>query len=134
MTQSAASLIRPARARTGEETDAARGTALLPRQSQEDLRLAERVERALRATGYGPLRGIEVTAHARLVILGGRVPSYYLKQVAQATALAVPGARQLRNVLDVVRPGRRHQGARHMPPPDRKLTHPPAATSRAAGR
>jgi hypothetical protein len=76
---------------------------LLP-QSQEDLCLAERVERALRATGYGPLRGIAVTVQARLVILGGRVPSYYLKQVAQTTALAVPGACQVRNDLDVSRP------------------------------
>jgi osmotically-inducible protein OsmY len=78
-----------------------RRTALLLRQRQEDFCLAERVERALCATGYGPLRDIEVTAHARLVILGGRVPSYYLKQVAQATALAVPGARHVRNDLDV---------------------------------
>jgi hypothetical protein len=62
------------------------------------------VEGALCATGYGPLRAIEVTVHARLVILGGRVPSYYLKQVAQTTALAVPGARQIRNDLDVSQP------------------------------
>ena len=82
----------------------AQSAALLRQQSQEDLCLAERVERALRATGYGPLRGIEVTVHARLVILGGRVPSYYLKQVAQTTALAVLGARQVRNDLDVSRP------------------------------
>ena len=59
---------------------------------------------ALRATGYGPLRVIEVTVHARVVILEGRAPSYYLKQVAQATALAVAGARQARNDLDVGRP------------------------------
>ena len=104
MAQSAVRLILPARDRTGEETDAARGKALPLRQSQEDLCLAERVERALRATGYGPLRGIEVTVRARLVILGGRVTSYYLKQVAQTTALAVPGARQVRNDLDVGRP------------------------------
>jgi osmotically-inducible protein OsmY len=69
-----------------------------------EVRLAERVERALRATGYGPLRGIEVTVQARLVILGGRVPSYHLKQVAQTTALAVPGAHQVRNDLAVARP------------------------------
>jgi hypothetical protein len=68
MPQSAAPLIQPARERTGEETDAAQGTALLRQRSQEDLCLAQRVERALRATGYGPLRGIEVTVHARLVI------------------------------------------------------------------
>ena len=48
---------------------------------------------------------MEVTTHARLVILSGRVPTYYLKQVAQGTALNVPGARHLRNDLDVTRPG-----------------------------
>jgi osmotically-inducible protein OsmY len=110
MAQFAAKLIVPARKRTGEETDAVRGTALLLQQSQEDCRLAERVERALRATGYGALRGIKVTVHARYIILGGRVPSYYLKQVAQATALAVPGARHVRNDLDVDRPQPLHAG------------------------
>ena len=104
MAQSAILRIVPARERTDEETDAAQGTTLLPPRSQEDLCLAEHVERALRATGYGPLRGIEVTVRARLVILGGQVPSYYLKQVAQTTALAVPGTHQVRNDLDVVRP------------------------------
>jgi osmotically-inducible protein OsmY len=104
MAQSAALRILPARERTGEETDAAQGTALPRQQSQEDVCLAERVERALRAAGYGPLRGVQVTVHARLVILGGRVPSYYLKQVAQTIALAVPGARHVRNDLDVGRP------------------------------
>jgi osmotically-inducible protein OsmY len=104
MAQPAAPLIQPARERTGEGSDAAQGAAPLRQRSQEDLCLAERVGRALRATGYGPLRGIEVTVHARLVILSGRVPSYSLKQVAQTAALAVPGARQVRNDLDVSRP------------------------------
>ena len=110
MAQSAALLTLPARERIDEEIDAARGVALLPQRSKEDLCLAECVERALRATGYGPLRGVRVAALARLVILGGRVPSYYLKQVAQTTALAVPGTRQLRNDLDVGQPQPRHAG------------------------
>ena len=105
MTQLTVPLIPPARHRPGEETGAARRTALLLRQGLEDRLLAERVERALRATGYGPLRLIEVTVHAQYVILDGRVPSYYLKQVAQTIALTVPGARHVRNDLDVARPG-----------------------------
>jgi hypothetical protein len=106
MTQFTAPLIPLARNRPpSEETGAAWGAALLLlQQRQEDLDLAERVERALRATGYGPLRGIKVTVRARYVILGGRVPSYYLKQVAQTTALTVPGAHHVRNDLDVARP------------------------------
>jgi osmotically-inducible protein OsmY len=100
MVQSAALLILPTREPGGEVRDA----APLLAQCLEDLRLAEAVERALRATGYGPLRRVEVTVHARLVILAGRVPSYYMKQVAQTTALAVPGTHQIRNDLEVVRP------------------------------
>src|SRR5271166_3940636 len=85
-------------------TEAPQVTALLVTQSLEDYRLAERVERALRATGYGALRTVRVSVNARVVILGGRVSSYYLKQLAQSAALAVPGAHQIRNDLDVVQP------------------------------
>jgi osmotically-inducible protein OsmY len=65
--------------------------------------LAERVARALRATGYPALRAVEVSAHGGLIVLHGRVPSYYLKQLAQAGALTVPGVQELRNDLEVVR-------------------------------
>jgi osmotically-inducible protein OsmY len=87
-----------------QERDPVQAPAALLHQALEDLRLAERVEQALRATRYGPLRGIEVAVQARLIILRGQVPSYYLKQAAQAIALAVPGAHELRNHLDVSRP------------------------------
>jgi osmotically-inducible protein OsmY len=102
MAQPAALLILPTRDPTGEERDAVQAVAPPLTQSLEDLRLAERVDRALRATGHGPLRSVEVTVHERLVILGGRVPSYYLKPLAQAAALAVPGIHQIRNELAVV--------------------------------
>jgi osmotically-inducible protein OsmY len=101
MAQSAALLVLPTRTPTATDTDSVQTAAPLLLQCLEDLRLAERVERALGATGYGPLRGIAVTVQARVVILAGRVPSYYLKQVAQTTALAVPGAHQVRNDLEV---------------------------------
>lgn len=71
---------------------------------REDLHLAERVERALRATGYGPLRDIQVAVHARVIMLAGRVPSYHLKQVAQTIALAIMGAHRVCNDLHVCRP------------------------------
>jgi hypothetical protein len=79
-------------------------TLLLPTPAHsEEHRLVECVERALRATGYGALREIEVTARGCGVCLQGRVPSYYLKQVAQATTLAVPGTYPLQNALEVTR-------------------------------
>jgi osmotically-inducible protein OsmY len=94
----------PTRKLPTEEKNARQATIALLTQSLEDHRLAERVERALRATGYGVLRTVRVSVIARVVILGGRVSSYYLKQLAQATALAVPGAQQIRNDLNVVQP------------------------------
>jgi osmotically-inducible protein OsmY len=86
-------------ARTGQP--AALEAARLPL----DNGLAERVERALRATGYSPLRAIKVSIHSQFVILRGRVPSYYMKQLAQATVLDVPGVRELRNDVQVCRGG-----------------------------
>lgn len=101
---SAAPTILPSQPSTDAEKDAFQTSARLLTQDLEDPRLAARVECALRATGFGPLRSVEVTVHERIVVLGGRVPSYYLKQVAQTTALAVPGTHQVRNDLHVSRP------------------------------
>jgi osmotically-inducible protein OsmY len=104
MAQAATLLISPTRKHADEEKGVLQMAAPLLTGNLEDLRLAERIERALRATGYGTLRAIEVSVNARIVHLAGRVPSYYLKQIAQATALAVPGAHQIHNGLDVVPP------------------------------
>lgn len=70
--------------------------------SIEDGHVTERIKRALRKTGYGVLRSVAVSVNDRVVRLVGQVPSYYMKQVAQATALAVPGAHQIRNDLVVI--------------------------------
>ena len=107
------------------ENYALQAAAPLLTQSLEDHRLAERVERALRATGHGALRTVRVAVNARVVILGGRVFSYYLKQLAQATALAIPGAHQFRNDLEVVRPNGDHQEACALRQPPAKLRDPP---------
>jgi len=97
-------MIRPRRDHPNEERDALQAAAPKLMQSLEDHRLAERVECALRATDYGALRTVRVSVKARVVILGGRLSSYYLKQVALETALAVPGAHLVCNGLDVVQP------------------------------
>ncbi|HUE70438.1 MAG TPA: BON domain-containing protein [Pirellulaceae bacterium] len=94
----------PTREHPTEEKHAFEATAQLLTQGQEDQRLAERVERALRARGYWALHAVRVSVHTRVVFLAGRVCSYYLKQLAQETARAVPGAHQIRNDLDVVQP------------------------------
>ena len=66
-----------------EEKGSPRATASLHNESLEDCRLAERVECALRATGYGALGTVQVSVKARVVMLGGRVATYYLKQVGR---------------------------------------------------
>jgi osmotically-inducible protein OsmY len=104
MARSAALLVVPAGGRTDKEIERIDALTPLLMQSMEDIRLAERVARALRADGQTTLRDIEVVVQAGLVILSGRVHSYYLKQLAQETALTVPGAHQVRNDLEVGRP------------------------------
>jgi hypothetical protein len=66
--------LLPPREHTDNEKDAPQGASRLLTQSLEDLRLAERIERALGATGYGPLRVVVVSVSARIVHLAGRVP------------------------------------------------------------
>ena len=102
MAKSAALLILPIRKHVDEETNPIQTTASLLARSLEGRRLAERIERALHATGYSALRDIKVFVNARIVHLVGRVPSYYLKQLAQVTALAVPGTHQIHNDVDVI--------------------------------
>jgi len=68
--------------------------------------LEARIERALQATGYPPLRNLHIWAVEGVAILRGAVPSYYMKQVAQAAVSGVPGVCDVQNELDVVPPER----------------------------
>jgi hypothetical protein len=78
--------------------------AMIATNSKGDLFLAESVARALRATGLGPLRQVDVWARHGAITLLGRVPSYYLKQLAQERARGVAGVVAVRNNLDVAPP------------------------------
>jgi osmotically-inducible protein OsmY len=64
--------------------------------------LAARIEQALRATGYPALRHVHFWAVGGIAILRGAVPSYYMKQIAQAAVSGVPGVSDVHNELDVV--------------------------------
>ena len=61
----------------------------------------DRVIAALDQTGYGWLRRVAVTAEGGTIILRGKVPRFYLKQMAQSVVLAIPGVVLLRNELQV---------------------------------
>jgi hypothetical protein len=62
----------------------------------------EAVGQALCATGYSALRDIQIEIERGVVVLWGRVPTYYQKQLAQATAQRVDGVRGIANGIDVV--------------------------------
>ena len=72
--------------------------------SASDDVLAEHIASELRATGYLHLHDLQITARCGVVVLRGRVPSYYLKQLAQTTAMAVSDVRDLKNEITVVCP------------------------------
>jgi osmotically-inducible protein OsmY len=102
MVQSTVLMIPPCDLHRDEAARAGQPVASEEARLPVDSGLAERVERALRATGYSPVHAVEVSVRGRLVILRGRVPSYYMKQLAQAAVLDVPGVRDLRNDVLVV--------------------------------
>lgn len=107
MIQSTAIPGLPTRSHTDEDWDVLPTATQRPTPSPEDLGLAEQTTRALRATGYGPLRHIEVSVSEQVIHLRGQVPSYHLKQMAQEIALAVPGPHHVRNALAVIPPDSR---------------------------
>jgi len=96
-----AALLMPLSRKESDETGM-EATAIHVAEILEDLRVTERVERRLRTTGHMPLRLVQVFVCGRVVFLQGRVPSYNLKQAAQAAALGVLGIEELRNNLEVV--------------------------------
>ena len=59
------------------------------------------VQQALHLTGYGELRRVQVGCDGDAVTITGRVPTYYLKQLAQYVALEIPGIQNFRNDLQV---------------------------------
>lgn len=69
---------------------------------QGDQRLREGIASALDSTGYPLLRQLGLHYESGTVTLFGRVPSYFLKQLAQVTVMSVPGVRAIDNQLQVV--------------------------------
>jgi osmotically-inducible protein OsmY len=65
-------------------------------------RIAETIVQELRATGQMPLWDVEVSVAEGSVTLRGNVPTYYLKQLAQAIVLATPGVAKVHNDLNVL--------------------------------
>jgi osmotically-inducible protein OsmY len=69
-------------------------------------RIEREAEDRLRRRGYLALWDVSCDARDGVVRLRGRVPSYYLKQVAQAEAAEVEGVRRVVNRIEVTAPSR----------------------------
>jgi len=91
----------------GHESSADRGTALLLPPSPRHVDPAELAERALRSSPYLALRNVACEHRGGVLTLRGYLPTYYLKQIAQAVVARVEGVRQVVNDIEVVCAGPR---------------------------
>ena len=64
--------------------------------------VADDIQRAIRTSGYAALYRLDVDFQAGVATLRGRVPSWYLRQMAQMLVRRVPGVEQLVDCLEVV--------------------------------
>jgi hypothetical protein len=62
---------------------------------------ADRAQRILRDSPYYAIQQLECSFGDGILIIGGRVPSHYLKQLAQTSVQRVSGIRQIRNLIEV---------------------------------
>jgi len=73
-----------------------------PDSLESERALQELVRLALRGAGYSALRELEIEVSDGVVILWGRVATYYQKQLAQVVAQRVDGVRGIANGLEVI--------------------------------
>src|SRR3954464_8381389 len=81
--------------------------------------VAEWAESRLRRNGYLALRNISCEHHEGVLTLWGRLPTYYLKQVAQEAVADIQGVRRIDNRIEVLAPGVKPAGPDAPPAPDR---------------
>lgn len=68
---------------------------------EDDNALKDSVHTRLKASGYGPLAHIECRVEDGIVELAGVVPTFYLKQVAQAVIQRIERVQGIRNEIQV---------------------------------
>ena len=66
--------------------------------------IAEIAQQVLRQSSYFELRDVSCDFSGGILTLRGRVPSYHLKQLAQASVADVPGVVEVHNRVEVVTP------------------------------
>lgn len=69
---------------------------------QEKATVEARAVSRLRRSPYPEVHRVTCEFHEGMLCLHGRVPSYYLKQIAQTAILGMDGVDEIRNQLEVV--------------------------------
>lgn len=69
--------------------------------STTDADAVKRMTQALKATGVTALLDLVVTVANGAIVIQGKVPSYYAKQLAQAALLPLRGVLEVRNEVQV---------------------------------
>jgi osmotically-inducible protein OsmY len=72
--------------------------------------VAERAESRLRAHSYLALQNVSCEYREGVLTLRGHLPTYYLKQVAQAAVGQLEGVQRVVNEIEVTPPVRRFVG------------------------
>jgi osmotically-inducible protein OsmY len=72
--------------------------------SREKKVVQAEVQARLRKSGYHELQLVSCDFHEGVLTLRGRVPSFYLKQVAQEVIRRLDGAEEVNNRLEVAAP------------------------------
>ena len=67
----------------------------------EKIRCLSEARRRLMASPYSALHSVACTFHEGVLVLHGRVASYYLKQLAQATVGHIVGVDEVSNRVEV---------------------------------
>lgn len=63
--------------------------------------IAAAAESRLARSGYPALKAVDCECRNGVLVLNGRVPSYYLKQVAQETVRSLSGLEEIVNCIEV---------------------------------
>jgi hypothetical protein len=83
----------------------ARGCLAKGRRSPSEVR--QEAEECIRRCGYLALRDIAIEDRGDHLCLSGHLPTYYLKQIAQAVVSEVAGVHRVVNRIEVIAPAGR---------------------------
>ena len=67
-----------------------------------DVHLEKLIDRALRGTGHLCLGDLHVIVSGGVIVLRGKLPRYYLKQVTHAIVRAIPGVLEIHDEIEIV--------------------------------